>query len=155
MRRPTDETSNLHRSTRRAMAARLRREGFAAHEESDARLQQRIMDAIDSEPVPRPGAASAPAAGRGRATWLAVALTVAAAVVIVAGYGLRQELQPPKLVQQPVETAGDVFAAPAVAMESLTELQASIDPLDELSHDAQLAGQMALSTLPMSASGTD
>jgi len=155
MRQPTNENSNSNRNTRRAMAARLRREGFAAHEEDHSPLQQRIMEAIDAEPVPQFIAKNNPAASRRRATWLTAALSVAAVVAGLTGYVMGPAPQPPRLVREPAETTGDVFSAPAAALESLTELQARIDPLDELSHDAQLAGQMVLSTLPLSATGTD
>lgn len=57
-----------------------------------------------------------------------------------------------ELAQQP---ADDLFSAPAVAAASLSSLQQQVNPMDELSHDAELAGQMALSTLPLSAMGTD
>ena len=54
-----------------------------------------------------------------------------------------------------VQAADYLTSTTAVAVESWSTLQQSVNPLDEWDHDARLAEQMALSTLPLSTIAAD
>jgi hypothetical protein len=155
------------------MIRQLKREGAAARSQRSKQLCDKILRCVDGQRRKQEIEMTVSRMRVPRATRVA-ALTSAAAFLVGLGVVLRPA---PPLAQQktsqhnataaqlpsaaPVKVAAaakpaeDLFAAPTAAVESLTAWQACANPLDEFQHDAQLAGQMALSTLPLSEMATD
>jgi len=154
------------------MVRRLKREGASARSQFDQPLCDRIMRAVDGVEQERE-AHQRESFRRKRVSRAAMAV-VAVALLVGIGLNMRPDAQVtqrempranvhlaaspntvPVAVSRPEIPADDLFSAPAVAMDSLSALQADANPLDEFTHDAQLAGQMALSALPWSGLATD
>jgi len=161
------------RSAEQAMIRQLKREGAAARSQVSAQFCNQIMRAVDVQRRQHVVETAVSWRQVARAP-LVAALTLAAAFLAALGVVWRPAptlvqqnaiqhnattVQVPAAVPAEVVTAGlpveDLFSAQTAAVQSLSAWQASANPLDEFQHDAQLAGQMALSALPLSEMVTD
>lgn len=177
MQRPIDKSDP---SAEQAMVRCLKREGARQRSKSNQPLCDRIMEAVDDRRESHPAHQTAVVRSRSlRRAWMLLGLATLAASLLV-GLGLLGSVEPRReaattltgqgrgdvgskpplfgsiVEEKPVVQSVDyVTSTSAVAVESWTTLQESVNPLDELGHDAQLAGQMALATLPLSALEAD
>ncbi|MCE9555807.1 MAG: hypothetical protein K8T91_20865 [Planctomycetes bacterium] len=177
MQRPIDKSD---RSDEQAMVRRLKCEGARERSKGSQLLCDRIMEAVDDRRECHSAHQTAVVRPRSlRRAWTVLGTATVAASLLV-GLGLLGSVEPRKETattqagkgrgdagskpplfgleaeaKPVVQSADYVTSTTDVAVESWTTLQQSVNPLEELDHDALLAGQMALATLPLSALETD
>ena len=176
--RQLDEQTMIRRLKREGAAARSE---FSAP--LCARIMQAVDEAQQARGAAHPGrivALPARDLARGgnpiRRYQLPIAVTAAAALLAGLGYWAWtvSELPQPAAVRgsqtapattynpsfanaeaQTDEPTITLFSTTSVAVESWAAIQENADPLDELSHDANLAGQMVMAAIPLAGQAGD